>query len=530
MNLYLSLEKALSSWPTKEALVDGHKRFTYAQFGARVAALANALLALGVKKGQVVAALSPNCHELMEIYYACGITGIILNPINFRLAEAEIDAILRDSETSILFRHSDFKKSANADAFTTLKHIICLGVDRLTTNTIESDYEEHIERHQNKPMPVADVHGDDLAQLYYTSGTTGRAKGVMLCHENVCVNALGAIAEIKLTDADTWAHIGPMFHLLDAWSVFAVTWVGAKHVFVPYFKPHEVLEILEAEHVTITALVPTMVNGLLHDPSLIARSFKTLRLIMTAGSPIAPEQVRKAVKSFGCDYVQFYGLTETSPFLTISTPKANQFSLNEDHILEIKSRTGRPFIGVHVRVVRDDGTDVERSNKEVGEIIAKGPVVFKGYWKQPETTAAAIIDGWFHTGDLAVINEEGSINIVDRKKDMIISGGENIYSTEVEYAMYEHSAVQECAVLGLPDEEWGELVKAFVVLKQGQSASEKELIEFVRHRLAKYKAPRLIEFVSELPKTGSGKIYKKGLREQAAKKAVEKLPQETQKK
>jgi acyl-CoA synthetase (AMP-forming)/AMP-acid ligase II len=352
----------------------------------------------------------------------------------------------------------------------------------------------------------------------------------MLSHDNVCVNALGSIAEIALTDADTWAHIGPMFHLLDAWAIFAVTWVGAKHVFVPYFKPHEVLDLLESEHVTITALVPTMVNGLLNDPTLKTRKFKALRLIMTAGSPIAPEQVRKVVKTFSCDYVQFYGLTETSPYLTISTPKAHQLLLSEDQILEIKSRTGRPFVGVHVRVVREDGTDIERDNKEVGEIVAKGPVVFKGYWKQPETTAAAFVDGWFHTGDLAVMDEEGSINIVDRKKDMIISGGENIYSTEVEYAIYEHAAVQECAVLGLPDPEWGELVKAFVVLKQGQTATEAGLIEFVRHRLAKYKAPRSIEFVPELPKTGSGKIYKKGLREQATKKADEKQPQEAQKK
>jgi fatty-acyl-CoA synthase len=516
MNLYLTLNKALTQWPKNEALVDGDKRCTYEQFGERVSALANYLVAAGVEKGSVVAVLSPNCHELMEIYYACAVTGIVLNPINFRLSAGEVAVILEDSEAVALFLHSDFQDCARKSIphSSYLKQAITFGASKVENLEIASvDLEECIKEHCGKPMPVADVQLEDLAQLYYTSGTTGKAKGVMLSHKNVCLNALGAVTELNLRDDDTWMHIGPMFHLADAWSIFAVTWAGGKHTFAPYFKADEVLKTLSQEKVTICAMVPTMVNALLTHPDLHKHKYPQLRMIMTAGSPIAPEQVKGIVQKFGCDYMQFYGMTETSPFLTISAPKAHLKSLPEDKLLELKSKTGRPFIAVEVKVVREDGIEVDHDNTEVGEIIARGPVVFSGYWKQPETTAETLIDGWIHTGDMAVVDSEGYINICDRKKDMIITGGENVYSTEVEYALYEHGSVLECAVLGVPDEKWGESVKAVVVLKDGHKCDESELIEFVHSKLGRFKAPRSIDFETELPKTGSGKIFKKGLRE-----------------
>lgn len=516
MNLYLTLNKAITLWPQKEAIVDGDKRFTYEQFAQRVSAVANFLVDSGYQKGSVVAVLCPNGHELMEIYYACAITGVILNPINFRLSPHEVSIILNDSEARALFLHSDFKECAGKslpDA-PAVEQVITFGASdwqNFSHKTI--DYETALRQHVEKPMPVADVGLEDLAQLYYTSGTTGKAKGVMLSHKNVCLNALGAVTELSLTDEDTWMHIGPMFHLADAWSIWAVTWAGGKHTFAPYFKAEEVLKTLADEEVTLTAMVPTMVNALMHHPSLKQFKFPKLRLILTAGSPIAPEQVKGIVQEFNCDYMQFYGMTETSPFLTISAPKAHLRSLPEEKLLELKSKTGRPFIAVEVKVVNEDGVEVKKDNTEVGEIIARGPVVFSGYWKQPDTTAQTLIDGWIHTGDMAVVDSEGYINICDRKKDMIITGGENVYSTEVEYALYEHNAVLECAVLGVPDEKWGESVKAIVVLKEGHTASESELIEFVHERLGRFKAPRTVEFEKELPKTGSGKIFKKGLRE-----------------
>jgi acyl-CoA synthetase (AMP-forming)/AMP-acid ligase II len=270
---------------------------------------------------------------------------------------------------------------------------------------------------------------------------------------------------------------------------------------------------MSEEGITITALVPTMANQLLACPDLKKYDLSKLQMLMTAGSPIAPEQVKRIMNELDCDYCQFYGLTETSPFLTVGTIKNHLKNLPGDKLLELKARTGRAFISTEIKVVRDDGSEIDWNNKDVGEIVARGPNVTKGYWKQPETTALAIRNGWFHTGDLAVVDAEGYINIVDRSKDMIISGGENVYSTEVEYCLYEHPAVLECAVFGIPDDKWGELVKAVIVLKPGQSASSEEITVHVKERLAGYKTPRSVDIVSELPKTGSGKIFKKGLRD-----------------
>ena len=517
MDLSLSLKRAVSLWPRKTAMIDGDKRFTYEQLGRRVAAMAHWLRGFGLKRGEVVAILAPNCHEFMEIYYAAACTGIVLNPINYRLSASEIKTILKDSDANILIAHTDFTKIVRelAQDGPDFKRVIWFGPNRRPDLKLPSfDYEDLLTNAPGRVLPSHTFKSEELAQLYYTSGTTGKAKGVMITHGNATSNALGAIAELGITDKDIWAHVAPIFHLADAWSIFAVTWAGGTHVFVPYFKPPEVTKVFEKEHVTITVLVPTMVQALLHQVSLNGGGNFDLRLILTAGSPIAPEMVKNIVATFKCDYLQFYGMTETSPFLTISKPMAHMSDYPPEKLLQIKSKTGRAFIGVEVKVVRTDGTEIERNNLEVGEIIAKGPVVSPGYWKQPETTAETIRDGWIYTGDLAVIDEEGYINIVDRQKDMIITGGENVYSTEVEYALYEHPAVLECAVFGVPDPDWGELVKCVVVIRAGYSPTESDLILFVKERLAHYKAPRSIDFVPELPKTGSGKIYKRGLREQ----------------
>jgi fatty-acyl-CoA synthase len=374
-------------------------------------------------------------------------------------------------------------------------------------------YEPALASQLGDSLPERDLTPDHLAQLYYTSGTTGRPKGVMLTHMNVTSNAIGAMVELQLTDSTIWGHFAPIFHLADAWSLFAVTWGGGMHVFTPYFKAAQVLEEIARNRVTMTALVPTMVNQILALPDLKSYDLSSLKWIMTAGSPVAPEQVKRIMQELHCDYCQFYGLTETSPFLTVGTIKDHLKDLPTERLVEVKARTGRPFLAVDVKVVREDGSEVKRDNEEVGEIIARGPNVTKGYWKQPETTAQAIRAGWFHTGDLAVIDTEGYINIVDRQKDMIITGGENVYSTEVEYALYEHPAVLECAVFGIPDEKWGEIVKAVIVLKTGHTASEEELVAHTKSKLAGYKTPRSIDFATELPKTGSGKIFKKGLRD-----------------
>ncbi len=519
MNLWLSLNKAVTLWPNKEALVDGDKRFTYKQFGERVATLICRLKEFGLARGSTVAISSPNTFEYMEVYFACAAAGIILVPLNYRLANDELLDIIADSDTELVFCHSEFWKQAFElyPHCKGVRHIVWLGQKQpRPQESMEAQQHlyEDLQKEVGHFVDLPHMKADELAHLYYTSGTTGRPKGVMLSHGNVAINALAVIAELNFTDKDTWIHAAPLFHLADAWSIFAITWVGGKHVFLGHFNSTTTLRAISNEKVSATVLVPTMLNAMLNDPELPNFDYSSLRMLITGGSPIAPETVRRVIRTFSCEYVQLYGLTETSPFLTISRPKSEHMQLDEDRQVEMRSRTGRPYIGAEVRVVREDGSEVRNDNLEVGEIVARGTTITSGYWKQPDATAQAIRNNWLHTGDLAVIDENGSINIVDRKKDMIITGGENVFSNEVEYALYEHAAVADCAVFGIPDERWGESVHAVVVLRVGhEQISELTLINFVKERLAKYKAPRSIEFMTELPKTGSGKIFKRTLRE-----------------
>jgi fatty-acyl-CoA synthase len=372
------------------------------------------------------------------------------------------------------------------------------------------DYEDLLSGQAgNRPENRA-LRDDDVAHLYYTSGTTGRPKGVMLTHKNVKSHALGTIAELNLTDRDHWFHVAPLFHLADAWATFALTWAGGKHVLVPAFDPLKVLTLIQEERITLSNLIPTMLNMMVNHPEAGTFDFSSLRVILSGGAPIAPEVVRKIIDTFKCDYIQTYGMTETSPYLTLSILKDHLKGLSREKQLEFKASTGREFINVSLKVVDLDGRDVARDNRQVGEIIVKGDTVTPGYWNMPEETEKALKEGWLYTGDLAVVNQEEYVTIVDRKKDMIITGGENVYSTEVENVLYSHDAILEAAVIGVPDPKWGEAVKACVVLKPGKEATREEIIAFCKANLAGYKAPKSVDFLDALPRTGSGKIYKKG--------------------
>jgi acyl-CoA synthetase (AMP-forming)/AMP-acid ligase II len=369
------------------------------------------------------------------------------------------------------------------------------------------------------PLPRApfelsrDAVETDVAQIYYTSGTTGRSRGVVLTHRNIGSHALMAIAELRITDGDVWAHVAPMFHLADAWAVFAITWAGGRHIMFPDFEPRAVLDGFEGHGVTITNLVPTMMNRLVHEPDIGSRRFLDLRAVLSGGAPIAPALVERVIGAFRADYVQTYGLTESSPYLTFSTLKRSLLLRSKEERLRYLSRTGRPAIGVDLRVVGDDGKDVPRDDASVGEIRVKAPWVTPGYWRNEEATAAAFEDGWFKTGDLATWDEEGYVNIVDRKKDMIITGGEKVFSVEVEAALAAHPSVFESAVVGVPDEDWGEKVTAAVVPKGATIPGASELALFLRERLASFKVPKLFVLVDHLPKTGSAKIRKQEVRE-----------------
>jgi acyl-CoA synthetase (AMP-forming)/AMP-acid ligase II len=282
---------------------------------------------------------------------------------------------------------------------------------------------------------------------------------------------------------------------------------------VPYFEPKRVLEAIERERVTLTNMIPTTLNLLINEPEVERFDCGSLRVLLSGGAPIAPDVVRRIVETFGCDYIQTYGMTETSPYLTLSILKDHLKKRPYEEQLRYKSKTGREFIGVELKVVREDGSEVNPDDQEVGEIVVRGEIVTQGYWKLPEETQKAIRDGWLYTGDLAVIDHEGYVTIVDRKKDMIVTGGENVYSTEVEHTLYKHPAVLEAAVIGVPDEKWGEAVKAVLVRKEGQTATEQEIIEFCKGHLAHYKSPQSVDFVDSLPRTGSGKIHKKTIRD-----------------
>jgi len=510
------LPKAAKLYPDKEAVVCGDFRMDYKGFAERVWQLSNGLIRMGIKRNDRVAILHENCHVFLEVYFASAHLGIILVPLNFRLSTRELTMILNDSRPRILIAQNIFRDKAVGipDLVPHIEKIIW--TQRSTesgSGPIDLDYEALLKEQTITPPPELNIKDDDVAHLYYTSGTTGRPKGVMLTHKNVKSHALGTIAELHLADSDHWFHVAPLFHLADAWATFAVTWVGGKHVLIPAFDPKEVLGLIEQEKITLSNLIPTMLNMMVNHPDVGKFDYSSLRVILSGGASIAPETVRKIIEAFKCDYIQTYGMTETSPYLTLSILKQHLKELSWEERLRYKARTGREFINVNLKVVDDQGNEVAKDDKQVGEIIAKGDIVTPGYWNLPEETEKAILDGWLYTGDMAVVDSEGYVNIVDRKKDMIITGGENVYSTEVENVLYTHPNILEAAVIGVPDAHWGEAVKACVVLKDGCKLGEEEIIAFCKENLAHYKAPKSVDFLSELPKTGSGKIYKKGLRD-----------------
>ena len=510
------LPKAVKLFPRREAVVCNDMRLNYRSFAERVWRLSNGLMKLDIKRKDRVAILHENCHVFLEAYFAAAHLGVILVPLNYRLSTKELSTILNDSRPRILIIQNTFynKVKGIRDRVHDISKIIW--TQRSTENVTEAmdlDYEAFLKEQPKTPPPELKIRDEDVAHLYYTSGTTGRSKGVMLTHKNVKTHALGTIAELHLTDMDHWFHVAPLFHLADAWATFAITWIGGKHVLIPAFDPKHVLRLIEKERITLSNLIPTMLNMMVNHPDVGRFDYSSLRVILSGGASIAPETVRKIIESFKCDYIQTYGMTETSPYLTLSILKKHLKKLPWEDQLFYKARTGREFINVSLKVVDDQGNEVSKDNKQVGEIIVKGDTVTPGYWNLPEETEKAIRDGWLYTGDMAVIDSEGYVNIVDRKKDMIITGGENVYSTEVENVLYAHPDILEAAVVGVPDAHWGEAVKACVVLKDGCSVNEAEIIAYCKENLAHYKAPKSVDFLSELPKTGSGKIYKKALRD-----------------
>ena len=497
----------------KVGIVDGDKRFTYAEFGERSRRLGAALQILGATPGTVVSFLTYNTHHLLEAYYGCLQAATVLNPLNIRLRPREIASILNHAECRVLFFHADFAplvEEMRAELRTVSAFV---ALERGAPPALPChDYEALLDAAAPSYRdPVVDE--DSVAELFYTSGTTGQPKGVMLSHRTLYLHALYTMISARTTDATVYLHVVPMFHVNGWGAPHTVTAAGGTHVILRRVDPAEICRLIQRERVTDLRGVPAIFNALLSYPDLDRYDLSSLREATVGGSPASRGLLTAMRQKLRCEVFAGYGLTETCPVLSTARPKLHLRDEAPERQFERRGYAGYPIVGVELRVVDERGRDVQPDGRSVGEVIARSNVVMAGYFKDPQGTAEAIRDGWLHTGDLATIDPEGYVNIVDRRKDIIISGGENISSVQVEDALSEHPAVYECAVIAVPDETWGEVPKALVVLRPGEAATERELLEFCRERLAGFQAPKSVEFMDTLPRGGTGKVLKAGLRE-----------------
>jgi len=507
------LRYAEQQYPQRTAVVCGKERFTYAQFAGRVGRLAGALRKLGIQPGDRVAFLSTNCHRLLEAYYGVLEAGAVLLPLNIRLSTHELAYILNDAGARVLFVQNHFHELVESfhPELSSVKVFYSLDAQPDEHWLTQQDYETLLAEAPPLRRDIMDVDENSLAELFYTSGTSAEPKGVMLTHRNIYLHAYNTGLGLTTEKDAVELHTIPMFHA-NGWGVpHFLTLLGGKHVMLQRFDPVEIFRLIETERVNYCSLVPAMATALVNCPERSKYDLGSLRRINIGGAASSPTLVREVEETLGGTCFSGYGLTETSPVLSISLLKADISPEGEQRFIR-QAMTGYAMPGVELRVVDSQDHDVPRDGKSIGEIIARSDGVMQGYWQQPEATEQAMRGGWFHTGDMAVWGDDGYLLVVDRKKDIIISGGENISSLEVEKTILAHPAVMEAAVIPVPDKTWGEVAKALVVLRPNQRAGEIELIEHCRSLLAHYKCPRSVEFLDSLPKTGTGKILKRDLR------------------
>ncbi len=504
MNWSYILEQNAEKYPDKECLIGLGKRYTYGQLEERVNSLAQGLMDLGLGKGDIIAILLYNCCEYLEISFAVNRIGAAWLPLNFRLAGEEFHYILENADARALITEPEFVPviSSLGGSLPELKHMLVLGSD-LPDNWLR--YEDLIERNLGARPPRADVGIDDLHRLMFTSGTTAYPKGVMLTYGNLYWKNIGHILTFSLTKADRTLVVGPLYHVggMDL-PATGTLHAGGSLVILRRFDTLEVLKAIDQEKVTNLWLSPAMTIMLFNEPSFDQYDVSSIRFIIDGGEKMPATLIKQFKDKFpNAWFADAYGLTETVSGDTF---------LAKDKMLNKLGSVGKPLPHLHVRVVDDNGRDA--APNEMGEIILKGPKVFRGYWKNPEATAGAIRKGWFYTGDMGTLDEDGYLYIMDRKKDMIISGGENIASPEVERVIFELPAVLEAAVVGIPHPKWLEVPKAYVALKPGASLTKEEFIEHCTKKLAKFKVPKEVVFIDQLPRNPSGKVLKRELRAQ----------------
>jgi fatty-acyl-CoA synthase len=500
------LYRGVDLYARKVGIVSGADRYTYAQFGERCERLAFGLRSEGVGHGDRVAFLSFNNNQLLEGYYAAPLIRAMVMPLNVRLQPAELIAILHHAEPRVLVYESDF-----APAVEHLKQA-CPATTRWVE--IGAEYEALLGRGRMARPDLLSFDEEEIAELFYTSGSTGTPKGVMLSHRTLYLHALTVGGTFNHDDNAVELHTIPLFHANGWGRPQTAVMNGIKQVMVRRFEPGLVLRLIQEEGATTMSLVPTMANSLLNCPDLGKFDMSSLQSIHIGGAAAAPELVANMQAAFHCDVMAGYGLTETCPVATSGRRKGTVQYADEDDRIRHQAMAGWPLPGCEVRVVDLQMREVPRDMQSIGEVVIRGDNVMDGYYKDPEATRNVMTDGWLHTGDMAVWDDETYIHIVDRKKDIIISGGENISSIEVEKAISAHPAVLECAVVAAPDPKWGEVPAAVVVIKPGQTLGQEELLAFLTTRIAGFKMPRRVQFSEEaLPKTGTGKILKRELRE-----------------
>ena len=507
MELTQGLHRAVQQTPDAAMTIFGARVQSCAEFEKRVARLAGAFLELDVRTGDRVGMLALNSDRYLEYLAAVPWAGAVLNPVNIRWSTQEVVYSLVDSGTTVLLVDDAFASKvpelvAGCDA---LKHVVFCGEGPIPDGALAL---EQIVA-DAAPVPDARRGGGDLAGIFYTGGTTGFPKGVMLSHRAIVSSALGSLASGQfLRPGGRFLHAAPMFHLADLAAWAAQTLIGGAHIIVPAFEPVAVMRAIAAEKVTSVLLVPTMLQMLLDHPQITEHDLSSLELVVYGASPISPATLERAASVLpGVGFTQAYGMTELAPVATLLGPSDHR---SPDPDRARLASAGRAAPHAEVRIADADGVDVPPGT--VGEVLVSGPNVMLGYWQQPEETEAALRDGWMHTGDAAWMDEQGYIYIVDRFKDMIVSGGENVYSAEVERAIGAHPLVAACAVIGVPDEDWGERVHAVIVPRDGASLTAEEVRRHTAGLIAGYKAPRSVEFVDALPLSAAGKVLKTELK------------------
>lgn len=508
--------RAVKYYPQKTAIIDEEKKFTYKEFGERIDKLSAALHNAGIREGEHVAVMLPNTHYMLECFYGISQLGAVMVPLNYRLQAEDLQYIINHSDAKMLIVDAGFSGPIEevVDKLS-LEQTIVVSVPGHDSSLKSVDYEAFLKHvPDNVELPEIEIDENQLLTLNYTSGTTSKPKGVMLTHRANYLNAANFMYHLGVDHDDVYLHTLPMFHANGWGGVWAITATGGTHVCLRKVDPPYILELFDKQNISLLCGAPTVINMLVNEPKAKEIDIQTKPRMATAGAPPAAALIGKAQEVLGLNMIHVYGLTETSPFILYCEWKKEFESKSAEEQATIKARQGieLAFNG-ETKVVHPDDSEVAWDGEELGEIITRGNVVMEGYYKNPEKTASAIKDGWFYTGDLAVTYPDGYIEIRDRAKDMIISGGENISSTEVEGILYKHPAVMETAVISIPHEKWGEVPKAIIVRYPDAEVTEEEIISFCRENMTHFKAPKVVEFAEALPKTATGKLQKFRLRE-----------------